>query len=570
MKKKLVLSQSLVLTFALGLVFALGIFFTRQSILEEASSNTIALTNAYEQSYRDGKTDYRMGDDLRLTIIASDGSVIYDSQENATNMENHLNRPEIQLALQGNRNETVTRSSSTLGVDMLYYATEVSSNADPAGYRFLRVSLRLSAVNRYLVSYVPWMALISFLAIALSILFSIYFSSKALAPLRQLKTQMSDILSGNYLPHPLSSHDPEMEPLLVDLGHLASQLDQSLKAQEKEKEKLKIVIDNVQDGIVALDNEKKILWFNPVAQEILEISPHVIGMDRIALTSDPDIQKGLHSTEVSSHFVAKIRGRSYLCSVQNRSDNTLLVLTDITWEKESEERRKEFFDGASHELKTPLTSIKGFNELIALQSKDPVVERYSQLIGKETDRMISLVQDMLSLSELERRETKTALPLPFRPIAEEVYEELAPLAKKRGIQISIQGDASLPIEREDGRSLLKNLWENAIRYNHEGGYAKVTLCPGQIFVSDNGIGIPFQDQDHIFERFYRVDKSRSRQDGGTGLGLSIVKHIAMLYGASVQVKSTLGMGSTFVVTFLPSNRQNQDVASDRNGSKNTR
>ncbi len=267
------------------------------------------------------------------------------------------------------------------------------------------------------------------------------------------------------------------------------------------------------------------------------------------LTNNVDIQNGLSSSEPSLHFVTKIHGRSYLCSVQNRNDNSLLVLTDITWEKESEERRKEFFDGASHELKTPLTSIKGFNELISLQSKDPVVERYSQLIAKETDRMISLVQDMLSLSELERREKKNVPAIPFRPFAEEVKEELTPLAKKRGIRIEIQGQANLPIEREDAHSLLKNLWENAIRYNHEGGYAKVTLSQGQIFVSDNGIGIPYQDQDHIFERFYRVDKSRSRQDGGTGLGLSIVKHIAMLYGANVKVKSTLGVGSTFVVTF---------------------
>lgn len=267
------------------------------------------------------------------------------------------------------------------------------------------------------------------------------------------------------------------------------------------------------------------------------------------LTNNVDIQNGLSSSEPSLHFVTKIHGRSYLCSVQNRNDNSLLVLTDITWEKESEERRKEFFDGASHELKTPLTSIKGFNELISLQSKDPVVERYSQLIAKETDRMISLVQDMLSLSELERREKKNVPAIPFRPIAEEVREELTPLAKKRGIRIEIQGQANLPIEREDARSLLKNLWENAIRYNHEGGYAKVTLGQGQIFVSDDGIGIPYQDQDHIFERFYRVDKSRSRQDGGTGLGLSIVKHIAMRYGANVKVKSTLGVGSTFVVTF---------------------
>ena len=549
MKKKLVLSQSLILTFALGLIFALGIFFTRQSILDAASANTIALTNAYEQAYRDDKTDYRLDDGLRLTIIASDGTVIYDSQEAAANMENHLSRPEIQLALQGNRSQTVTRSSSTLGVDMLYYAEEVTSSADASGYRFLRVSLRLSAVNRYLVSYIPWMALVSLLAIALSIIFSVYFSARTLAPLRQLKTEMSDILAGNYQTQSLSTNDPEMKPLVEDLGNLANQLGQSLKAQENEKEKLKVVIDNVQDGIVALDGDKKILWLNPVAQEILEATPHVIGMDRIALTNNADIQNGLSSSEPSLNFVTKIHGRSYLCSVQNRNDNSLLVLTDITWEKESEERRKEFFDGASHELKTPLTSIKGFNELISLQSKDPVVERYSQLIAKETDRMISLVQDMLSLSELERREKKNVPAIPFRPIAEEVREELTPLAKKRGIRIEIQGQANLPIEREDAHSLLKNLWENAIRYNHEGGYAKVTLSQGQIFVSDNGIGIPYQDQDHIFERFYRVDKSRSRQDGGTGLGLSIVKHIAMLYGANVKVKSTPGVGSTFVVTF---------------------
>ena len=231
----------------------------------------------------------------------------------------------------------------------------------------------------------------------------------------------------------------------------------------------------------------------------------------------------------------------------------VIVLTDITAEHESARLRSEFFANASHELKTPLTAIKGFNEIVGMKTEDEEIRDYSRRIGKEADRMISLIGDMLDLSRLESGQKLHPEPVSLRSAAQEVADTLSPLAAEKQISLSVQGDATVSAEREHITELIKNLAENGVRYNRPDGHVCISIREEDktavLTVADDGIGIDEKDQGRIFERFYRVSKSRSRETGGTGLGLAIVKHICSLYDAELSLRSKPGVGTEITVRF---------------------
>ena len=213
-------------------------------------------------------------------------------------------------------------------------------------------------------------------------------------------------------------------------------------------------------------------------------------------------------------------------------------------------------------MKTPLTAIKGFNELIGLKTTDPTIKLYSEKVEHETDRMLSVLTDMLRISKLESEEAENNLPfVNLASVTDEIFKELQPVATSKGVALASEGEMSEPISHADAYSLIKNLVENGILYNIKGGYVKVTMAKNTLTVEDDGVGIAEKDQARIFERFYRVDKSRSRENGGTGLGLSIVKHIILKYKAKITLASRLGYGSKFTVVF-PSHTNNQSVATE--------
>jgi two-component system phosphate regulon sensor histidine kinase PhoR len=227
----------------------------------------------------------------------------------------------------------------------------------------------------------------------------------------------------------------------------------------------------------------------------------------------------------------------------------MVVLSDVTENHENAKRREEFFANASHELKTPLTAIKGFNELAALHNKDEGIQKYVDSITRETNRMLALIGDMLKLSELETAQDTSPVPVQLAKIANEVREAVQPAIEEKAIIVEVVGDGSVTAEPGHVYELLKNLIENAVRYNNQGGKVYVKIRRTQITVKDDGIGISPEEQTRIFERFYRVERSRSQQGGGTGLGLSIVKHICALYGWKLTLKSKLGVGTEITVAF---------------------
>ncbi len=232
---------------------------------------------------------------------------------------------------------------------------------------------------------------------------------------------------------------------------------------------------------------------------------------------------------------------------------TVIVLSDITAVRNSEKMRSEFFANASHELKTPLTAIKGFNDIVSMTATQPDIKELSGRIDKEVARIINLINDMLDLSMLESEKEPKKEEVELSDVVKDVQGSLEILAKERGVSVKASGKGVVMMEREHAVELVKNLTENAIRYNEKGGHVEVDVSEDDkkvvLTVKDDGIGIEEEHLQRIFERFYRVNKSRSRETGGTGLGLSIVKHIAVLYGADVNISSTFGVGTTVTVTF---------------------
>jgi two-component system phosphate regulon sensor histidine kinase PhoR len=237
--------------------------------------------------------------------------------------------------------------------------------------------------------------------------------------------------------------------------------------------------------------------------------------------------------------------------VENRL--TIVVLSDITATKNAEKNRSDFFANASHELKTPLTSVKGFNELIMLKSKDEEIKGFATHIEKESMRMLALIDDMLNLSKLENKKELKPVHVDLKEVTDDVFGTLSQFASEKNVMISVHGDGTVYAEREHIFEVIKNLVENGIRYNNDGGKVDVRISTKKdktiLKVEDNGIGIDESNQTRIFERFYRVDKSRSRETAGTGLGLSIVKHAAELYNANVRLQSKIGVGTSVRVVF---------------------
>lgn len=549
MKKRILGANVLILSLSLGSMFAFGIAATSNTVNAQARSTLIQLAEAYANGYEDSLTELSISDaNVRETVISSDGIVKLDSQ--TLSEENHLHRPEIEGAkfLDEGIGQIYSRHSSTVGIDYLYYAVKVRSSSDLQGFVYIRVALKMSSFGRFLSSYIPWMILVFLVTLGLSIGASLLLSKKATEPLRKVKAQLGSIAAGETLELDFASKDPDFQPILSEIATIASRLHNTLEELNEEKNRLTLVLDTIPDAIIALDKEGIIVFLNPTSKELFSIQKctgqhySCLGIDQI-LT--PLLEQG-----ASGMQEVRFADSSFLLSFSVSPTMNLLVFSDITAEKNQQEIKKEFFDAASHELKTPLTAIKGFNELLTLKEEDPMSLSYCASIEKETARMLSLISDMLSLSRLESLNSHEVYPeIAIRPIAEEAISSLASLAKRKGVRVDVNGDCNLKIDPKDAYSLLKNLLENAIRYNEEGGYANIILSKGTMTCVDNGVGIALKDQKRIFERFYRVDKSRSRESGGTGLGLAIVKHIVSKYGARMELISDLGKGSQFTIRF---------------------
>jgi two-component system, OmpR family, phosphate regulon sensor histidine kinase PhoR len=567
MKRRLFLLNILIICGALLIYFAASLYFIHTTNMEFASNTVIDYAKTYAALF--DKEDEPLGlistatvpDNIRITVIASDGVVLKDSQPlNESLLENHLNREEVQAALAGTP-RVVVRHSATLDVDLMYYAVTVpltSGNLTGDDYVFVRAATPVTSVNDYLRQSLPLLVVILLALVVVALGLERHFSRKLLQPLETVRNSLQSLNSGHYIKAAALSHYDETKQIIKEIDGLAVKLEQNIGELTAAKNMLDNILNNINDGLFALDRGKNIILLNRKAQHIFGAGEAVTGKNLSYLTYDQNLTANIDecvSSEQGALFEITLEGSIYLVTVKKLEDRELFlaVLSDVTENRENQKMREEFFANASHELKTPLTAIRGFSELAALNNHDAALDKFIVQIRKETERMLLLIGDMLKISELENTHEVQPVEVDLIKICEDVRDSLATVIAEKKLTVAINGAGVVTAENDHIYELVKNLVENAVKYNIDQGRVDLTITEERntisLLVADTGIGIAPADQSRIFERFYRVDKGRSRMSGGTGLGLSIVKHICNLYGATLSLKSKPHAGTQIQVVF---------------------
>ena len=580
MKRRLFLYSTLIIFAGLLCFFAASVYITYNNnltIAKDTVEETARICAALYSGDADASTFVKAGGDTRITVISSSGEVLADSSPfDVSAAENHLNRPEIQAAL-NDAPEAYVRYSSTLGIDFIYYALKVGadgSTGDGAGsagdgagvgagnYSFIRAAIPVTKVDGYLYQSLPLAVSLLIIIAALCFALSRNMIRRSIKPLETIEKKLNLLLSGEYTSEPIAKSYDEIDAVTKGIDGVAQVLQKTFISLHDEKSKAEYILNNIGDGIFAVDENKNITLINSSALTIFDVTPDITEKNMNYLSYDKTLATAVDDCaahEKGSLFEHAINGRIYLITVKRLPETkfTMAILTDVTDSRENEKRREDFFANASHELKTPLTAIKGFNELTAINNSDESIKKYIESIARETDRMLSLIGDMLKLSELEN--TRNFDPVvcissvSLAKTAYEVCDTLSAAIDEKSIAVDIAGDGAVNAEPGHVFDLIKNLVENAVRYNNQNGKVTVTVESdkngARLLVCDNGIGISPDEQTRIFERFYRVEKSRSQRSGGTGLGLAIVKHICAVYGWRLALKSRLGVGTEVTVTF---------------------
>lgn len=480
---------------------------------------------------------------VRITWVDNKGQVLYDTQSDAKHMKNHANRQEIKEAIKSGYGES-TRWSATLTEKSIYAAQRLNNGT------IVRLSVAQQTIFYLLLGMMSPLAIIILLAIILSVLIARYIAKKVSEPLNNID-----------LDHPLSNDSyEEITPLLRRLDSHQSKIQhQKLLLQKRQKE-IDTIISKIKEGMILLDDQARIVSINAEALKLFQINDDWHGRFMMEVSRDLTlkdlIDQGLKGKKKETNI--DIENNHYRVLVRPTTDNNrvtglVVLLFDVTDQLQMEQLQREFTANVSHELKTPLHVISGYSELLANQMvPNEEVPQFAAKIHKESERLVKLVEDIINLSHLDEQEKLPQETVNLYDLTQKVLEGLQAKADKKHIQINFNGEEAIlrgnPVLLN---SLVYNLCDNALTYNHEKGQVNVTLknSPDTITleVSDTGLGIAEKDKKRIFERFYRVDKSRSKIVGGTGLGLSIVKSALDFHNGSIKVDSHLGQGTTMTV-----------------------
>ena len=481
----------------------------------------------------------------RITWVRADGTVVYDTQADAETMENHAQRQEIQQALAAGEGES-SRYSSTLLQKTVYYAQRL-----PDG-----TVLRLSAVR-----VTAGVLVLNMLQPILLVLAAALILSGVLAG--RLARRITEPLNRLDLEHPLENDTyEELAPLLRRMEHQRRQIDRQMGELRQRSEEFDQITGSMNEGLVLLDEAGAILSINPAARRLLDADGDCVGQDFLTVDRDVTMSDALRQAAEQGHseFRGERNGREYQFDVtriqtEGRTAGTVLLVFDVTERAFAERNRREFTANVSHELKTPLQGIIGSAELLENgMVKQEDVPRFVGHIRAEAQRLVTLIGDIIRLSQLDEGELMPTEPVELLAVAREVAENLRSAAKTRNVTVEVTGTpATVSGVRRLLYEIVLNLCDNAIKYNTEGGRVEVEVAQdggtAAVTVRDTGIGIPPEHQSRVFERFYRVDKSHSKASGGTGLGLSIVKHAVQYHHGVIQLKSEVGKGTEIRVTF---------------------
>ena len=544
-------------------MFSLGLLAENSTNLLQAEDKVISIVKIYSDIYDGNLSSIRKTDEeVRITVISSSGEVLKDTHF-SSGAENHLDRKEIQSAANG-KSEAVTRKSETSGEEMVYYAQKVDIGGD---YVFIRGATTVSSLNIYLIKTIPLtLAIMGFTVLFCGIV-GILWGERITQPFVRIKESLISINNGKFVKKiPTDSYD-EINQMLVEINEIGGKLESTVASLKEESAKLDFLINNINDAVIAVDSNKNICLINTHACELFDCTRNVIGRNINCIEYNKRIFDAVIlsiENEQNAVFETAFGEFSYLVTVKNlpndwkKKDNqiTAIILSDITAAKMSEQMRSEFFANASHELKSPLTSVMGFADILSIENTNEKLSNPIQKIVTESNRMLVLIEDMLKLSKLESTQTGNEADINLAKVAADTAESLAPLAAQKNVKVIVTGGGIVRAEYEHIYELIRNLTENAIKYNREGGGVDINISEYsqgvKLKITDTGIGIESGDQSRIFERFYRVGRSRSRATGGSGLGLAIVKHICLIYDADISLKSKIGVGTSVSVLFKKS------------------
>ncbi len=506
----------------------------------------------------------------RLTVVDANGVVMGDSEFPAAEMENHARRPEIAAALEG-RVGSARRGSHTLNESYIYSAAPVVVGGEIAGAARVAVkeeSIKTAAVN---VWWIFLAALGGLLAVAVAV--SLWTERTVRAWLDGMRDAAAGLASGDLERRVAEPDVEELSELARNFNTMAEQVRRRVEETAEESGKLEAVLNNISTGVMVTDAESRIMLLNPAAEDILGVEGEkAVGRRTIEIFSSRELDVTVSRAvagERADEEIELIYPRRMSLHLKSNpvlgSDGgvvaTVSAIEDVTALKRLNEMRRDFVANVSHELRTPVATIRAITESLlggAVEDKGRM-ERFLKDLDRETARLTQLIEDLLALSKLEAKEAALQVEeIRLADLFRECLDAKAKLAEEYGVELRVgPGGEELTVRGDRGllKTALGNLVDNAIKYNRAGGTVVVGARADKeggsviIEVEDIGIGIPVDELPRVFERFYRVDKARSRETGGTGLGLSIVKHIAELHGGGVSVDSVEGEGSTFRLYF---------------------
>lgn len=504
----------------------------------------------------------------RLTVILPSGEVVGDSEEDPAHMDNHADRPEIVQAMSGWTGSSM-RYSHTLRKEMMYVAIPLGEDKEVVAV--LRASVPVASLADALGSVYLRIVLGGMTVAVVAGVLGLVVSRRLSRPLEEMRRGAERFARGELdrrLPVPNSE---EIGSLAETLNQMAEQLDERIRTVTHQRNELEAVLASMVEGVIAVDSEERILSINRAAGEMIGSSPtKLVGrsiQEAIRNTALQEfVSRALSAAEaIEGDVVLEREGQKFvqahgalLRDASGNSVGAVVVLNDVTRLRRLEDIRREFVANVSHELRTPVTAIKGFVETLleGAAEKSGDTGHFLDIISRQTDRLNAIIEDLLLLSSVEQDAERAGVELdemPLKPVLDAAVEICNPKSSEKNMKIAVECEPGLAVKANSAllEQAVVNLLDNAVKYSDEGGMVKVRAARSEkgaaIEVSDTGCGIDEEHLPRLFERFYRVDKARSRKLGGTGLGLAIVKHIAQAHGGSVSVRSTPAQGSIFTI-----------------------
>lgn len=567
MKKKLIFTILSILTCSFIVLTALFTIIINHQYTENTKktlkqNNDVIISFFNTENIKDKETLFKKNYssvDIRVTLIDKEGKVIYDSVADRETMDNHNTRKEV-LDARAIGSGFSERFSHSINKNMLYYATAFGD-----GY-IMRSSMPMAIITNFEETYLRYYIITVILVLAMAMAVSLKFSQVILEPIKNLQFITSQVAYGELDRRVKAIKDDEIGQLAKTFNNMADKLQDTLKDVTDKQNRLSAILQSMDSGVIAIDKNNKVIMINSCAEDIFGINRDIIGLNLLDIIRNFELEevfknKHENNREMKIWWPKERELRIKTTDIRNEWGliGTVAVVQDITDLKRLENMRSEFVANVSHELKTPLTSIKGFAETLKYVDDAATKEKFLNIIDDEAERLTRLINDILTLSYIEQHGESKTESIDVNEIIENVYNLLKNTADLKKINVEILGDKvpELVGDRDRFKQMVLNLVDNAIKYSEESDKVfvetKVEENNVVLSVRDTGVGMTKEHQERIFERFYRVDKARSRAQGGTGLGLAIVKHIILSLNGTIDVESELGVGTKFTIK-IPINR----------------